>query len=52
MMRAGLNKAFLESISLYGANYSELSDDAKQKLGSLVNNTLTLSKLFEKTIED
>lgn len=36
--------------SLNGANYPELSEDAQYQLGTMVNNTLTLAELLNKTI--
>ena len=36
---------------VYGADYMSLSEDAKLALGALVNNTLSLSELLNKTID-
>ena len=36
---------------VYGADYMSLSEDAKLALGALVNNTLNLSELLNKTID-
>ena len=35
---------------LKGANYLELSEDQQYRLGTMVNNTLTLAELLNKTI--
>ena len=46
----GLHKD-IKGLKIYEyANYSELNDDDKYFLGSIVNNTLTLAKLLNKTI--
>ncbi len=49
-LREKLNESFKESISMFGGDYNRFSDDQKMQLGSMVNNTLTLTALFEKTI--
>ncbi|MEE1273333.1 MAG: hypothetical protein UHI81_02405 [Olegusella sp.] len=49
--RDGLNGMFRDDISLYGKDYSGLSDMEKKALGNLVNNTLALSAMMDKTIE-
>ncbi len=49
-VRSGLNKAFHAAISLFGADYSSLTPEEKECLGSLVNNTLAMSSLLNKTI--
>lgn len=35
---------------LKGSNYLELSEDEQYRLGTMVNNTLTLAELLNKTI--
>jgi len=47
----GLNTLYVECLADYGADYSTLSLQQKTRLGTLVNNTLALSKMFERTIE-
>lgn len=46
----GLKQLYTECLRVFGQDYTELSDDQKTKLGSLVNNTKALSAMFEKTI--
>lgn len=50
-VREGLNKMYVQSVSTYSKDYVQLSTEQKQSLGSLVNNTKTLSALLSKTIE-
>ncbi len=49
--RNGLNGMFRSDLRLFGQDYSGFSDDDKVALGNLVNNTLALSVLMDKTIE-
>ncbi|MCQ2566566.1 MAG: hypothetical protein MJ194_07000 [Clostridia bacterium] len=49
-LRGVLNEQFLKCIPLYGKNYPDLADEDKLVLGNMVNNTLSLSQLFYKTI--
>ena len=49
-IKDGLNRSFKEGMSMYGKDYSGFNEDQKSELGSLVNNTLALTALFEKTI--
>lgn len=49
-MRSGLNDMMVKSLSLFGANYLTLDESQKQLLGTLVNNTKTLSAMFERTV--
>ena len=46
-----LKKSYTECLSLFGCNYSELSDEQKMKLGALVNNTKSLSATFDAEIK-
>lgn len=48
--REGLDKLYRESLSCYGQDYVRLDDGQKARLGSMVNITLSLSKLFEDTV--
>ena len=47
---AGLKKAYTECLPVYGADYSNISDEQKMRLGALVNNTKALSAMFDKTV--
>ena len=49
--RNGLNELFRTDIRLFGQDYGSLSDGDKMALGNLVNNTLALSAMLDKTIE-
>lgn len=49
-MRSGLNDMMVKSLSLFGADYLTLDESQKQLLGTLVNNTKTLSAMFERTV--
>ncbi len=49
-LKAGLNSSFKECLAMYGKDYTGFDDQQKMALGSLVNNTLALTTLFEKTI--
>lgn len=42
-LRHRLNKSYTECLAVYGADYQQLSDELKQGLGALVNNTMTLA---------
>lgn len=49
-VRTNLNDMLIKSLSLFGADYMTLDDSQKLLLGTLVNNTKTLSILFERTV--
>lgn len=49
-VRTGLNDMLTKTLPLFGADYLTLDDSQKQLLGALVNNTKTLSALFERTV--
>ena len=49
-IRNGLNDIFHDGMKLYGKDYADFSDNDKTFLGNLVNNTLALSALMDKTI--
>ena len=49
-LRDALAGQFSDNMGLYEANYSELDEEAKLRLGTMVNNTKALSALFKKTI--
>lgn len=51
-IRIGLNELFQESLAFYGKDYGTFEDEQKKLLGNLVNNTLALSALFNKSIGD
>jgi hypothetical protein len=42
-LRDGLNSLYTTSLQTFGRDYQTLSDEQKQELGALVNNTLTLA---------
>ena len=42
----------LKSVYKIGKDYNDFSDDQKSMLGNLVNNTLTLSAFFTRTISE
>lgn len=50
--RIGLNDLYSNCLPLFGADYVELNDTQKQKLGALINNTKALSALFGKTVNN
>ena len=45
-----LKKTYKECLAVFGCNYNDLSDDQKMKLGALVNNTKSLSAIFNRQI--
>ena len=49
-VRTGLNLAYTECLRFYAKDYQMLSNEEKMRLGTLVNNTKTLSALFDKTV--
>lgn len=49
-IREALNKSYFECVSMHGSDYLSFDDEKKMKLGALVNNTKSLSALFEKTL--
>lgn len=49
-IRSNLNTMLKARLNLYGTDYLTLSDDNKQYLGALVNNTKSLSALFGRTV--
>ena len=49
-LRTKLNNAYTACLPDFGGDYLSLSDDMKQALGSLVNNTLTLSVMLSENI--
>lgn len=49
-MRGGITDSYHSGLALYSGNYSDFSAEDKSLLGSLVNNTRTLSVLLNKTI--
>lgn len=49
-IRTELNRMVKSGFKLYGSDYLTLSDENKQYLGALVNNTKSLSALFGRTI--
>lgn len=49
-VREALNHDYTESLALYNGTYTDFTDEQKQMLGALVNNTKALSALFEKTV--
>jgi hypothetical protein len=51
-IRDGLNESYRKCLSVYGGDYCAISDNEKQALGSLVNNTLTLSAMLNEVVEE
>ena len=49
-IRNGLNDMLKQVLPMYGADYLSLTDEQKQLLGALINNTKALAALFGKTI--
>ena len=49
-IRDGLNEMLKRVLPLYGSDYLSITDDQKQLLGALINNTKALSNLFGNTI--
>ncbi|TCD53637.1 hypothetical protein EJ419_06580 [Alloscardovia theropitheci] len=49
-LRINLSHAFLECAPTFGADYTELNPDMQMKLGTLVNNTKSLSALLAEHI--
>lgn len=49
-LRKSLSGASVDCLPYYAKDYQSLDDASKMELGSLVNNTLTLSKLLGKTL--
>lgn len=50
-IRTQLDLAYEALIPLHSSDYSELSNDHRKQLGTLVNNTLACTALLEKSIE-
>ena len=50
LLRTELNQSYNSIIRLFGSNYSDLTDDEKYKLGTIVNNTKSLSILLNSTL--
>lgn len=50
-MRAGLNEAYSKCLNLFGEDYSSFTNEQKNSLGAVVNNTRALSAMFKKTVE-
>ena len=50
-VRTGLNGSYMLCLELFGKDYTTFSEEQKQRLGSLVNYTKSLSSLFGKTVE-
>lgn len=49
-LKEELMKQFSDNMRLFGADYMSLSDEDKMRLGTMVNNTKSLSALFSKTV--
>lgn len=49
-VKEAFNHDYTESLALYNGTYTDFTDEQKQMLGALVNNTKALSALFEKTV--
>lgn len=50
-IKDGLDAMCISCMPFFGKDYLEFSDDQKQGLGALVNNTKSLSAMFEKEVE-
>ena len=50
MLRGALRELMQANKPLKGANYPELSEDQQYRLGTMVNNTLTLAEMLNRTI--
>lgn len=46
----GVKTSYTDTLSSFGKDYQEFTEEQKLKLGSLVNNTKALSAMFNKTI--
>ena len=49
-IRNDLNTSYEKCLELFGKDYMSFSDDQKKSLGALVNQTKSLSAMFEKTV--
>lgn len=50
-IKEGLDNMCTSCLPMFGGDYLSFSDDQKQSLGALVNNTKALSAMFEKGVE-
>ena len=50
VIREGLNEAYKQCLDLFNKDYTSFSETQKKNLGALVNQTKTLSAMFEKTV--
>ena len=50
-IKEGLNNMCISCMNMFGRDYLEFSDEQKQNLGALVNNTKALSAMFSKEVE-
>ena len=50
-IREELNKSYIDCVVMHNADYLSFNDEQKMKLGALVNNTKSLSAMFEKTLQ-
>ncbi len=50
-IKEGLDDMCIFCMSMFGRDYLEFSDEQKQNLGALVNNTKALSAMFSKEVE-
>ena len=50
-VHSGIKDLYRDILPLYGKDYSEMSEDNKKQLATLVNNTFSLAKLMDKFIE-
>lgn len=49
-IKENLNTSFRDCLSMYGKDYTGFNEEQKLMLGSLVNNTMALSALYEHTL--
>lgn len=50
-LRNGINEAYTECLSAFGANYQQLSNERKRSLGAVVNNTLSLAVSLSENVK-
>lgn len=49
--KEGLDTMYVSCLDMFNGNYVDFSDDQKQQLGALVNNTKALSAMFKANVE-
>ncbi len=51
-IRTALEESYKECLAFYSKDYTQMEEDEKTALGTLVNNTKALAAMFDKVIED